>query len=265
MHLDVVDLKAFYYRTSLGRAAQKAIRDRVVEFWPDVSGDTVAGFGFAAPMLRPFLGSARRVISLMPGPQGVMPWPEGGDNYSVLCEETLWPLPTGFVDRLVVLHGLETSEEPSRLLDEIWRVLAPGGRVLFIVPNRSGLWARRDVTPFGFGRPYSLHQLETQLQRHRFLAERHLAALYAPPSQKRFWLRAAPIWERVGQKVSSVLASGVIMIEASKQIYAPTQRGHPARVPSPLKVLGGIARPVPKPAPQKAGQSGRETGADPAG
>lgn len=191
MHLDVVDLRAFYYRTSLGRAAQKAIRDRVMEIWPNVDGETIAGFGFAAPMLRPFLQQARRVISLMPGPQGVMPWPEGNDNYSVLCEETQWPLPTGFVDRLVVLHGLETSEQPSELLDEIWRVLAPGGRVLIIVPNRSGLWARRDATPFGYGRPYSLGQLETQLKRHRFLVERHLAALYAPPSQKRFWLKAA--------------------------------------------------------------------------
>ena len=29
------------------------------------------------------------------------------------------------------------------------------------MPNRSGLWARRDVTPFGFGRPYSFGQLES--------------------------------------------------------------------------------------------------------
>ena len=255
MHLDVVDLKAFYYRTPLGRAAQKAIRDKVVAIWPRASGETVAGFGFAAPMLRPFLGDARRVISLMPGPQGVMPWPEGGDNFSVLCEETQWPVPTGFIDKLVVLHGLETSEQPSQLLDEIWRVLAPGGRVLIIVPNRSGLWARRDATPFGFGRPYSLKQLETQLQRHRFLAERHLAALFAPPSQKRFWLRAAPVWEKFGQKISGHLASGVFMIEASKQNYAPSQRGTAVRARSPLRVLGGIARPAPEPASRQEGQS----------
>jgi len=259
MHLDVIDLKAFYYRTSLGRAAQKAIRDRVVEMWPDVKGDTIAGFGFAAPMLRPFLRDARRVISLMPGQQGVMSWPGGGDNYSVLCEETQWPLPTGFVDRLVVLHGLETSDQPARLLDEAWRVLAPGGRALFIVPNRSGLWARRDATPFGHGRPYSLRQLENQLQSHQFLAERNQAALYAPPSQKRFWLRTAPVWEKFGQKLSGPLASGVLMIEASKQIYAATRRGHSARVPSPLKVLGGIARPAPEHAP---GNTGRKGGLD---
>ena len=147
MHLDVLDLRNFYYRTQLGRAAQKAIRDQVIALWPEATGRTVAGFGFAVPLLRPYLAEARRVIGLMPGQQGVMPWPVGMENVSVLCEETRWPLDTGIVDRLVVLHGLETSENPSAVLEECWRVLGPGGRALFIVPNRSGLWSRSDRTP----------------------------------------------------------------------------------------------------------------------
>ena len=63
---------------------------------------------------------------------------------------------------------------------------APGGRALFIVPNRGGLWARRDATPFGFGRPYTLSQLEAQLRAHDFLPERDVAALFQPPTSKRF-------------------------------------------------------------------------------
>ena len=137
MHLDVVDLRRFYYRSPLGRAAQRVIRDLLVELWPDVTGRTVVGFGFAVPLLRPFLADARRVVGLMPGPQGVMPWPAGMPNVSVLCEDTLWPLQTGQVDRLVMLHGLETSENPLALLGECARVLGPGGRAVFIVPNRS--------------------------------------------------------------------------------------------------------------------------------
>ena len=182
MHLDVVDLRNFYYRTKLGRVAQRAVRDRVVALWPDVKGQTVAGFGFAAPLLRPFLGPARRVVALMPGPQGVMPWPAGMPNVSVLTEETRWPLATGSVDRLVMLHGLETSEHPDALLDEAGRVLGPGGRMLVIVPSRSGLWARADRTPFGFGRPYSLGQLEAQLRGRDFVPETSMGALFAPPS-----------------------------------------------------------------------------------
>ncbi|MDT8856784.1 methyltransferase domain-containing protein [Paracoccaceae bacterium Fryx2] len=247
MHLDVLDLRNFYYRTQLGRVAQRAIRDQVQATWPNVQGQTVAGFGFAVPLLRPYLAEARRVIGLMPGPQGVMPWPAGMENVSVLCDETHWPLQTGFVDRLILLHGLETSEHPSAVLAETHRVLGPGGKALFIVPNRTGLWARRDGTPFGFGRPYSVSQLEAQLKLHGFTPERAMAALFAPPSDKRFWLRTSAFWEGTGQKVAPWLAGGVLMVEATKQVPAPTRGGLGAVVRRPLQVLEGMGRPVPTP------------------
>jgi len=241
MHLDVLDLRNFYYRTQLGRVAQRAIRDRVVEIWPPLSGQTVAGFGFAVPLLRPYLAEARRVIGLMPGPQGVMPWPAGMENVSVLCEETHWPLPTGLVDRLVLMHGLETSENPSAVLEEAHRV-----RALIVVPNRAGLWSRRDATPFGFGRPYSAAQLEAQLRRHAFTPERSLTVLHAPPSQAPFWLRTAGFWEGVGRHLPW-LSGGVLMVEATKQVYAPTRGGLGAVVRRPLRVLEGVGQPAPVP------------------
>lgn len=246
MHLDVLDLRNFYYRTGLGRTVQRAIRSEVRRLWPKAEGETVVGFGFAAPLLRPFLEEAQRTIALMPGQQGVMPWPSGMPNVSVLCEETLWPVQTGHADKLLLLHGLETSENPSRLLEECARVLAPGGRVLFVVPNRAGLWARRDKTPFGFGRPYSLSQLETQLKRHGFDPLRHAAALYQPPLDSRFWLKTAPFWERTGRRLSMRFAGGLLLVEATKHVTAPT-RGLRDRVRDPLRVLEGLTQPEPKP------------------
>jgi SAM-dependent methyltransferase len=245
MHLDVQDLRNFYYRTQLGRVAQRAIRDKLLELWPEAKGQTVAGFGFAVPLLRPYIADARRVIALMPGPQGVMPWPAGEPNVSVLSEEVGWPLETGMVDRLVVMHGLETSERVPELLDECWRVLGPGGRAIFIVPNRAGLWARRDRTPFGFGRPYSMGQLDAQLRGHSFTAERQRAALYAPPSEARFWLRTAQVWEKAGRRVSTVLAGGVLLLEVSKQVQAPKRPGIRAAARRPLRGFEGL--PVPSP------------------
>ena len=118
MHLDVQDLRDFYYRSALGRSAQKVIRQELARLWPveEVRGQSVVGFGFAVPLLRPYREPARRSIALMPGPQGVMPWPPGQPNISVLCQETLWPLGTGFADRLICLHGLETCDHPAALL-----------------------------------------------------------------------------------------------------------------------------------------------------
>ena len=247
MHLDVVKLRAFYYRTKLGRIVQRALREEVVKLWPDVKGQTVAGFGFAAPMLRPFLADARRVMCFMPGPQGVMAWPIGKENHSILIDEMNWPISTGFIDKLVVLHGLEVSDNSAALLDEIWRVLGPGGRVLFIVPNRSGLWARSDGTPFGFGSPYSMAQLETRLMSHRFLPEKHIAALYAIPSHTHFGLKVAQMLEGFSLKISMPFAAGVVMVEATKQVHAPTQSGLSVAVRRPLGVLEGIRASAGKP------------------
>jgi len=247
MHLDVQDLRNFYYRSTLGRAAQSVLQEQLIALWPDVKGQTIAGFGFAVPLLRPFLADARRTIALMPGPQGVMPWPVNMPNVSVLMEETSWPIETGHVDRLVVLHGLETSEQPSAVMDECWRVLGPGGRGVFIVPNRAGLWSRSDRTPFGFGRPYTLGQVESQLRKHNFAIERHMSVLYQMPSSRRFWLKSAALMEKMGQRLPAIMAGGVFIIEVSKHVH--NRRGTPVRkeVVEPLGVLEGLAKPVAKP------------------
>ncbi|MEP5727884.1 MAG: class I SAM-dependent methyltransferase [Sulfitobacter sp.] len=242
MHLDVQDLRNFYYRSTLGRAAQKSLRERMLEVWPEAKGQTVVGFGFAAPLLRPYLKDARRVITLMPGPQGVMPWPPGMPNTSVLTEETLWPIETGHVDKLVLLHGLETCERPSDLLEECWRVLGPGGKVLFIVPNRAGLWARRDATPFGYGRPYSPSQLDMHLKKHQFLPERHLGALYQFPSHQRIWMKSARLFESMGRKVPAIAAGGAFMVEATKLVYPP--KGTVTRNRKPARVQVGLTEPA---------------------
>lgn len=252
MHLDVQDLRNFYYRSTLGRAAQANIRTRMLEFWPEAKGQTVLGFGFAAPLLRPYLAEARRVIALMPAPQGVMSWPAAMPNVSVLCEETFWPIDTGLVDKLVVMHGLETSEHPSEVLEECFRVLGPGGKALFIVPHRSGLWSRSDRTPFGYGRPYSQGQLEAQLKRHAFLPERHQHALYQPPSSRRFWRKTAGFWESMGGRVSWILSGGVLMVEASKRVQASSGPGEKVRSGPGLRVLEGLTAPTPETA--RAGQ-----------
>ena len=243
MHLDVADLRGFYYHTKLGRAAQRAVRGRVIEIWPEARGLTVAGYGFAAPLLRPYLGSARRVMALMPAPQGVARWPHDLPNVSVLVEEARWPVETGHVDRLVMMHGLETSEDPGGVLEEAARVLGPGGRMLVIVPNRAGLWSRRDTTPFGYGRPYSLGQIEGQLRRHGLAPGRHVAALFQPPTHRRFWLRAGPFLERVGRAVSNHYAGGVLIVEAGKHPPAPVGGARDA-VRRPIEALVGTPEPA---------------------
>lgn len=58
MHLDVLDLRNFYYRSALGRGAQKVIRDELTLIWPEAKGQTVGGCGRG--LIRHLLGSGGR-------------------------------------------------------------------------------------------------------------------------------------------------------------------------------------------------------------
>ena len=215
MYLDVKEINEFYYRSTLGRAAKASINKNLSKIWPEATGLNVVGFGFSLPFLRQFLVGSRRVISLMPAQMGVLAWPKKENNVSVLVDEKRWPIDTGHVDRLIVSHSLEHSVDPSTLLAEAYRVLGPGGRALFIVPNRAGLWSRSDNTPFGHGKPFSSGQLETQLRLHGFLPEKHFSALYMLPSHRKSLQRLASFLEKTGEKLP-FLVGGLVMLEVSK-------------------------------------------------
>jgi len=155
----------------------------------------------------------------MPASLGVLRWPPHGRNLVVLADEGELPFADYSIDRVLLIHGLETADETRALLKEIWRILAGGGRVLIVVPNRRGIWARLDRTPFGFGHPYTVAQLSRLLRDCMFTPVSAAGALFVPPSYSRMALAAAPAWEKLGDRWFPRFA-GVAMIEAAKQIYA---------------------------------------------
>lgn len=225
---DVVDLRDFY-ASGLGQVARRIIRRRIRQIWPDVTGLRVLGIGYATPYLRPFRAEAERVIAVMPASQGVQFWPADEPNLVALSDETELPLPDRSVDRLLVVHALESAEQLRGMMREAWRVLTDGGRLLVVVPNRRGIWARLERTPFGSGRPYGPSQLSGLLRDCMFTPLQSHNALYVPPTQWRMVLKSAPLWEKVGPRLFPPLG-GVLLMEASKQIYAGTpMRLKPAR------------------------------------
>lgn len=217
---DVVDLRDFY-EGGLGQMARRMIRRQIRALWPDVRGERVLGLGFATPYLRPFRDDTERVLAVMPSSMGVLSWPPEGPGLVALADETDLPLPDRSIDRVVIIHTLESTEHVRGMMREVWRVLSDSGRLLVIVPNRRGIWARLDGTPFGQGRPYTHGQLLRMLRDNLFMPQQEASALYMPPVQSRFILRTAPAWEKLGEKLFHRFA-GVVLVEASKQIYAGT-------------------------------------------
>lgn len=220
MRTDILEFHDFY-RSRLGLTAAQLIGARLIEAWDDAKGLRLAGFGFATSYLDLFPKAERR-IAMAPGAQGVTRWPPDNSlNRAALVGEGAWPLPDASIDRLLIIHGLEESPDPRRLMREAWRVLAPDGRLIIVCAHRRGAWSLVETTPFAAGRPYLKGQLTRLLHEAMFSdALQWNAALYFPPVQTRFVLGSANAWERAGNRVWPGL-SGVLMVEAAKDMMAP--------------------------------------------
>ncbi len=219
MYTDVVDLREFYL-TPLGHAVRRIIQMRLRYIWPNLRGERMLTLGYGVPFIRPFLAETDGLYAFMPAAQGVAYWPREGPNISCLVETDRLPLADQSVDRIILIHALEGDPAPHNMLRETWRVLKNGGRMLLIVPNRRGLWAHSDRTPFGTGQPYSAFQIKDTLRDHGFLADRSWQSLYMPPSSSRLMLSLVDVFEKYGAKLFPGFG-GLLLIEAGKQLFGP--------------------------------------------
>ena len=235
---NAVDLRDFY-RSKTGRVARRVIRDHVRAHWTGVAGMNVLGVGYTTPYLGAFAEEAARVVAVMPAGQGVLRWPVDAPNLTALADEAELPLPDTSIDRVLLVHALESSEQLRPMLREVWRVMAEGGRLLLVVPNRTGIWARLDRTPFGHGHPYSSAQISTLLRDTMFDPLGTRFGLFMPPSRRRVLIASASAAERIGSRWFPRLG-GVLLVEAAKRVYAAAPAAAPARRrPARAAVSGG--------------------------
>lgn len=247
MSIDVVDLRHFYSQR-LGTVARRVIGRTIRSLWRDASGKRVLGVGYVTPYLGLFREEAERCLAFMPASQGAIKWPSARPALAALVDEHEMPLADAAVDLILLVHAVEMSHDAAGLLREAWRVLAPGGRLMAVIPNRRGLWARIDTTPFGHGRPYSRSQIAHLLRETWFTPLMWKEALYVPPVSRGWFLRSAVAWERTGSTLSAPFA-GVHIVEASKQVY----RAIPAR--RERRRLVPALEPVFAPSPEGAARS----------
>ncbi len=244
--MDIIELHRFY-ETPLGRLTRARIAAALRRLTPPPRDGRVVGLGYATPWLDTMREKVRETFAFMPAHQGAMRWPTRGMAATALVDEAALPLPDASIDLVLVVHALELTPARARMMREIWRVLSPSGHAVFIVPNRAGVWARRDAVPFGHGRPFSRRQMERLLADAMFTPLNVQPLLFSPPSQRRLLLRVAPLLERAGPLLWQGF-SGLLMVEAIKQVYALTPRRESA------PALPGL-RPVPAPAMRAASRA----------
>ena len=135
-----------YYRSRQGRHVAMRLRRSLSDFWSGSANGCNAAIGYAPPLLR----SDERppILNFAPMRLGPYAWPPKGPGRTVLVNGRSLPVQNVQLDRLLLVHALEFDPNPSRLLEECWRVLDGAGRLLVMVPNRNGLWARAERTPW---------------------------------------------------------------------------------------------------------------------
>src|SRR5260370_4809761 len=176
---DVVDLRDFY-RTGLGQIARRMIRDAIRRVWTDLHGMRLLGIGYTTPFLTAISPETERTLALMPASLGVLGWSPEGRNLVTLADEGELPFADYSIDRVLLVHALETTEQVGPMLKEIWRVLAGGGRLLIVAPNRRGICARLHPPPFCSGRPYTRSQRSQLLRDDQFTPIGSDPALFSP-------------------------------------------------------------------------------------
>lgn len=214
-----VHAAADFYRTAQGAVTARLLRTRLLEMWPELRGQSVLGIGYAAPYLRLWRENAARCVAVTPAQMGATRWPVGEPCLSCTAEEDALPFPDLLFDRVLLVHGLEAADNARRMLREIWRVLKDDGRLLVVTPNRTGVWAYLESTPFGHGQPYSTGQLGRLLAGSLYRVERRDTALWIPPTGSRLLLRSADLMERTGRRLTPGIA-GINLTEAVKDVYA---------------------------------------------
>ncbi|MCU0831322.1 MAG: class I SAM-dependent methyltransferase [Rhizobiaceae bacterium] len=248
MHCDIVALRT-YYASTAGRLAERAIGEALAARVKPYPNERILGFGYALPWLEQLGRSAERMIAFMPAGQGAQQWPKGGPSATALVFEEDLPLPDSAVDTILMAHALEHAQSPRDTLAEFWRVLAPNGRLVIIVPNRRGLWARFDHTPFGTGRPYTAGQVCALLREANFSVDQVGEALHYPPFRRRALFRLQPAFEAAGRRFWPIFA-GVHIIEARKHVF----QGLPVAAKKSRRVFAPVL------APQAVRMRGRAEG-----
>jgi len=246
MSVDVVDLREFY-ATPLGQITQASMV-RALERMDEMPADIeLLGIGYPVPIIDKFSANNPKSVILMPARQGALQWPIGEPSRVTLVDEEHLPIESASVECVMALHLLENVSDPAQMLQEIWRVLVPEGRLILVATNRRGLWARFEHTPFGNGRPFSKGQLGQLLRMAKLTPSIWGNCLNFPPMRTKWLVPVYPLLDKIANRIWPVFC-GAFVITATKRLYqgVPTKSKKTSRVG--IKVLNpqGAQKPLQK-------------------
>ncbi len=234
MQVSLKDFKDFY-RSGAGKKALKILCENLDADFSNNSNQSILGYGFTIPHLERLISRPQTAINYFPI-FGENPMPDllglgQSAKPDIIGEAQFLPFKDAQFDKILCVHSLEESDSPKQILRELWRVLAPEGRLIIILPNRRGAWARSDKTPFGHGRPFTRSQLMKLLSDTMFNVNCAKRVLFTPPLFCGAHDSISDGFEKIGPKLFPTFG-GLLYFELSKRQFI-----EPPKSARKLKVL----------------------------
>ena len=93
--------------------------DQIQKLWRDLSRLSLLGRRFALPYLSPLRGKSVDIVGRMPLQQRELHWPDEDIGRVFTYDEGSLPIPDLSFDRILIVHGLECSENFRQMMREV--------------------------------------------------------------------------------------------------------------------------------------------------
>ena len=218
MYQDFNEFEKFY-QSELGINVKYFISSKLKKYIYLYDGETLGSFGFGNPYLNLFAEKNIKIFNFLSKKVGIKKNSYSEKITDVLLDEEKLPIEDLFFNHIVSVHYLENASNLKKNLRELWRVLAPEGKIYIVLPNKKSSWNISSGSPFSSGFGFSKNQI-TQILEDNFFETQFIDRLvYFPPWNSSMVIKNKFLFEKMGSYFWRFF-NGVYLCVAKKRIYA---------------------------------------------
>ena len=217
MYLDFLNYQKFY-NSSIGKLLANHIERRLKKYCYLYDNQNIGCFGYSLPYLN-FLKNYNLSLSFCYSKRMGISSEDISKANKILIDEDRVPIQDSFFDHVFLIHYLENTYNTQLSLREIWRTLAPEGKLYIITPNKKSSWYLSSKSPFSTGNGFSKKQISKILNDSFFEIQSIERLVYFPNKDFHFVNKYKDLIDRLGS-IFFKYFNGVYFCVVKKKIYA---------------------------------------------
>ncbi len=217
MYLHFLNYQNFY-NSSIGNLLSQHLEFKLKKYCYLYNNQNIGCFGYSIPYLN-FLKNYNIILSCCYSKKMGIPNENISNTNKILIDEDKIPFQDSFFDHMFLIHYLENTYNTKLSLREIWRTLAPEGKLYLIIPNKKSSWYLSDKSPFSSGNGFSKKQISNLLNDSFFEIDTIERLVYFPNKDLFFIKKHKDLIDKFGSLFFKYF-NGVYLCIVKKKIYA---------------------------------------------